>query len=497
MKRRSGVLLHPLSLPGPYQSGTLGASIDVFLDFCRQHHQSVWQVLPLGPTGYGDSPYQSFSTHAGNPYLIDIDELRKEGLATPEEEAQARTSASPCRVDYCSLYEDRRPLLYRIAREFPNRAGQDERERYGEFCRDQNHWLEDYAQYMTIKEIQGKSWMDWPKPLRLRQKKAMQAFCSEHQAEIEVQKVVQWFFAKQWEAVRTKARKAGVEILGDLPIFVALDSADSWAHPQLFQFDAQRRPEAVAGVPPDYFSADGQLWGNPLYRWEKHQSSRFAWWKERVRSALRLFDSVRIDHFRGFAAYWRIPAAEKTARNGEWVTAPGEKLLKSLQQEFPNLPIVAEDLGDITPDVNALRDRFELPGMKVLQFAFSDPGNAFLPHNHDRNFIVYPGTHDNDTVKGWYLDSERRADQKFFRHYLGLPEDTPVDRAVQQMVRLAMRSVANLAVIALQDVYSLDSSARMNTPSSGENNWQWRATAEQLEQEYGWFKEATWMAGRA
>ncbi len=497
MKRRAGILLHPLSLPGATGGGVLDTTIDTFLSFCRYHHQSVWQVLPLGPTGYGDSPYQSFSTHAGNPYLISLEALEKIGLATAEELKAAFITGETEKVDYCQLYEVRRPVLYRIASAFEPRASAKQKSAYQQFCQEQAFWLDDYALYMAIKEEQQKSWQDWPEPLRLRKAKALEEARSQHAEAIEVQRVVQWFFAVQWEEVRAKAKEAGVSILGDIPIFVALDSADAWANPELFQFDKSGRPEAVAGVPPDYFSADGQLWGNPLYRWEKHEKSGFAWWKKRIRSALRLYDMVRIDHFRGFAGYWSIPAGATNARGGAWKKAPGEKLFKALGKEFPDLPVVAEDLGDITPDVHALRDDFELPGMKVLQFAFSGPSNEFLPHQFRANFVVYTGTHDNDTTAGWYEDEKFAAEQRFFRHYLGLDSDITTEDAVKQMVRLAMRSVARLAIVPFQDVLALGSQARMNTPSVASDNWQWRLTSEQLETRQDWLKETTWLTARA
>lgn len=497
MKRRAGILLHPLSLPGESGCGVLDGSIDTFLSFCRYHHQSVWQVLPLGPTGYGDSPYQSFSTHAGNPYLISLEALQEEGLATRSELEEAAISCDETKVDYCQLYEVRRPVLYRIAASFAERASKSHKASFAKFCQSEAHWLEDYALYMALKEELAKSWQDWPDALRLRKPKALAEAKDKHAAAMETQRVVQWFFAQQWDAVRAKAKAAGVSLLGDIPIFVALDSADAWANPELFQFDKEGRPEAVAGVPPDYFSADGQLWGNPLYRWEKHEKSGFAWWKERIRSALRLYDMVRIDHFRGFAGYWSVPAGATNARGGAWKKSPGEKLFKALGKEFPDLPVVAEDLGDITPDVHALRDGFELPGMKVLQFAFSGPDNEFLPHQYSANFVVYTGTHDNDTTAGWYEDEKFAAEQKFFRHYLGLDPEISSQEAVRQMVRLAMRSVARLAVVPFQDVLGLGAQARMNTPSTATDNWQWRMTQEQLETRQDWLKEAVWLTARA
>ena len=497
MKRSAGILLHPLSLPGSSGCGTLHKEIETFLDFCKTHHQSIWQVLPLGPTGYGDSPYQSFSTHAGNPYLVSLEALEEEGLAESSEVKEAEFESEPDRIDYCNLYEKRRPVLYKIASQFSKRAGAQQKKAYKAFLKEQSHWLDDYALYMCIKEQQEKSWQSWPDELRKRDKKALAKFSKENLSKIEVHKVIQWFFEAQWAKVRELAKERGVRILGDIPIFVALDSADAWANPELFQFDEERRPTHVAGVPPDYFSADGQLWGNPLYRWEEHESTNFKWWTERLRSALRMYDMVRIDHFRGFAGYWSVKAAEKTARGGEWKKAPGEKLFKLLKKTFPDLPVVAEDLGDITPDVNALRDNFELPGMKVLQFAFSDPANEFLPHNFSSNFVVYTGTHDNDTTAGWYEDKAREGERNFFLHYLGLSESTKTEEAVEQMIRLALRTVAKVAIIPFQDVLKKGTAARMNTPSVAGGNWQWRMTKSELSEERKWLVEATWISGRA
>jgi 4-alpha-glucanotransferase len=496
MNRCAGLLLHPLSLPGSPGGGTLDHRIDVFLDFCKTHHQSIWQVLPLGPTGYGDSPYQSFSTHAGNPYLISLDELQEQGLATPDEVLKAEFETPDGKVDYCKLYEIRRPVLYQVAGEFEGRATTEQKAEFAEFCDMQAHWLEDYALYMTIKEQQQKSWQDWPSPLRKRRKAVLDKIRKEEKGQLQVHKVIQWFFDTQWQKVRAKAKEAGVKILGDIPIFVALDSADAWANPTLFQFDKERRPTAVAGVPPDYFSVDGQLWGNPLYNWNKHEKTRFRWWADRIRSALRLYDMLRIDHFRGFAGYWSVPTGEKTAKSGAWIKAPGGKLFNILKKEFPDLPIVAEDLGDITPDVHELRDRFKLPGMKVLQFAFSDPSNDFLPHNYSENFVVYTGTHDNDTTAGWYEDPERTEERRYFCHYLGIPDDCPAEEAVEHMVRLAMRSVAKVAIVPFQDVLKKGADSRMNTPSEAADNWQWRMTEEELEQKQDWLLEATWLTGR-
>lgn len=496
MKRRAGILLHPLSLPGEGGCGTLDHWVGTFLNFCRSHHQSVWQVLPLGPTGFGDSPYQSFSTHAGNPYLISLDLLKDQGLATEEELEKAKIQAPPNQIDYEALYNIRRPVLYQVASQFQARASQAQKAKFESFCQAQAHWLDDYALYMAIKEIHEKSWQEWPVSLRKRQKNALKDFLKQNSDSVESQKVVQWFFDVQWQAVRAKAKSAGVSILGDIPIFVALDSADAWANPELFLFNKDRRPTAVAGVPPDYFSEDGQLWGNPLYRWKKHEETDFDWWKQRMASALRLYDNVRIDHFRGFAAFWKVKAGAKTAREGSWVKAPGEQLFKALRKKFGKMPIVAEDLGDITPDVHTLRTKFKLPGMKVLQFAFSDPGNEFLPHNFTSDFVVYTGTHDNDTTLGWYSDPKFAKEQRFLRRYLGLDEKVPGAQVVEQLIRLGLQSVADWAITPFQDILKLPAKARMNTPSEAEDNWRWRMTEKQLLTRQEWLMESTWLTKR-
>lgn len=497
MTRRAGILLHPLSLPGSSGCGTLDHWVGSFLNFCRAHHQSIWQVLPLGPTGYGNSPYQSFSTHAGNPYLVSLEQLNIQELATDAEVAKAQIKSPPNVIDYGQLYEVRLPVLKEVALQFRERATSTQLEQFEKFAKDQAHWLDDYALYMAIKDVHEESWQEWPTPLRKRHKAALNTFRKEHAAPIEAQKVIQWFFDSQWQAVRGKAKAAGVDIMGDIPIFVALDSADAWANPELFLFDKERRPTAVAGVPPDYFSEDGQLWGNPLYNWAKHEKTGFAWWKQRMSSALRLYDTVRIDHFRGFSAFWKVPAGAKTARDGTWVDAPGEKLFKALKRKFGKMPVVAEDLGDITDDVRALRRQFKLPGMKILQFAFSDPGNEFLPHNFGTDFVVYTGTHDNDTTVGWYTDPKFEKEQRYCRRYLGLDEKVSPQVVVESLARVALQSVADTAILPYQDILKLPTKARMNTPSEAENNWQWRLTEKQLMTRQEWLMEAAWLTGRA
>ena len=451
----------------------------------------------MGPTGYGDSPYQSFSTHAGNPYFIDLKSLNAWGLATKADLKSAMIPGPKDRVNYEALYNVRKLSLYKIASKFPTRADKSQKNSLANFCESQERWLDDYAHFMAIKDEREKSWQDWPAPLRKRQKRALTQSRKDKSDEIAIHKVIQWMFDEQWKSVRKQARQSGVEILGDLPIFVAADSADAWAHPELFQFDKNLRPERVAGVPPDYFSEDGQLWGNPLYRWAEHQRDGFQWWKDRMRSSLRLYDRVRVDHFRGFSAYWSIPASDKTARNGHWVEAPGEALLEALVEEFPDLPMIAEDLGEITDEVRKLRRDFDLPGMKVLQFAFNEPGNAFLPHHYERRFVVYPGTHDNDTTRGWFEDKARSKDRDFFLRYAGQAQDTDAERAVETMIKLAMNSTAELAIVSFQDLLKLGSDARMNTPSQASGNWQWRMSPDDLTTALDWFRESTWLSGRA
>ncbi len=468
--RSSGILLHPTCFPGTPGIGTLGTWAHRWLDFLADAGQTVWQVLPLGPTGYGDSPYQSYSSHAGNIYLIDLDQCIEQGLLTQQELGQV-PERPPHQVDYCLMYEWKRPLLYQMASHFQDRASEDALENYRQFCAQKGHWLEDFALFMACKEAhEGRPWTEWPKPLKTRSERSLTSFVKKNAEMIENQKVLQFLFFEQWSKVRQYANERRIRILGDLPIFVALDSADAWVCPELFHFDEELALEVVAGVPPDYFSADGQLWGNPLYRWDKHKKTGYKWWLQRLSSALELYDMLRVDHFRGFEAYWEVPAGEETARNGRWVKGPGSHFFKKVLKEFPDTPIVAEDLGDISDEVRELRDQFELPGMLVLQFAFGGgPDNAFLPHHHEKNFVVYTGTHDNDTTLGWYVQSASQEERGFFHQYCGNPR-----HVVQTVIRLALNSCAHTAIVPFQDWLGLGSPARMNTPSEASRNWQWR-----------------------
>lgn len=464
------MLLHPTSLPGAGGIGELGQEARNWVDFLAAAGQRLWQVMPLGPTGYGDSPYQCFSAFAGNPYLIDTTALVAAGWL--EEAALAELAELPRdRVDFGAIYQRKVALLAEAAGRFLASPEGSEHGPFGAFCRANAAWLDDYALFMALKEEAGGSgWGDWPETLRRREPDALAAASARLAPGVARHKVWQYWFAEQWRVLRAYAKGRGVRVIGDMPIFVALDSADVWANPELFVLDAAGRPTVVAGVPPDYFSATGQRWGNPLYRWDVMRARGFAWWTERLRATLELVDIVRVDHFRGFAAYWEIPAEEPTAVRGRWVDAPGRELFEALRAGLGELPIIAEDLGVITPDVEALRDEFALPGMKVLQFAFGgDAHDPYLPHNYVKNCVVYTGTHDNDTTLGWYRSAPER-ERDFVRRYLARPDDN----IAWEFVRLALASIADLAVFPLQDLLGLGSEGRMNTPGKAVGNWSWR-----------------------
>jgi 4-alpha-glucanotransferase len=476
-QRKSGVLLHPTSFPGRYGIGSFNQAAYDWVDFLDQTRQSLWQVLPLGPTGYGDSPYQSFSSFAGNPYLISLEELVQQGLL--EQQALDRAPDLPHdRVDFGAIYHWKIPVLRQAADGFAQRATPDQQAEYSQFCADQAAWLDDFALFMALKDAHGgAAWNQWPLPLRGRQASALAAASRQYATAIHAHKFNQWLFYRQWLRLKGYANALGIQIVGDIPIFVAMDSADAWTNPREFFLDDAFQPTVVAGVPPDYFSETGQLWGNPLYRWDTMQRNGYAWWLRRIKAALRLYDIVRIDHFRGFAGYWEIPAGEPTAINGQWVKGPGVAFFDAVQAALGELPIIAEDLGEITPDVITLRNQFGLPGMKILQFAFStDASDKFLPHNYTRNFVVYSGTHDNDTTCGWYQQTATDKERDFFRRYLR----TDGHDAAWSMIDAAFRSVAAVAIVPLQDLLSLDSAGRMNLPGRAEGNWAWRYLPDQL-----------------
>jgi len=476
-QRKSGILLHPTSLPGRYGIGTLNQAAYAWVDFLEESRQTLWQVLPLGPTGYGDSPYQSFSSFAGNPYLISLEALVEEGLLDQALLDQA-PQLSEERVEFGAIYQWKRPLLQRVASDFAHRASDAQQADFQQFCEEEADWLDDFALFMALKDAhEGKSWNQWAMPLRSRQAAALRSATETHHTAIHAHKINQWLFYRQWQWLKGYANERAIQIIGDIPIFVAMDSADAWTNPDEFFLDEEFQPTVVAGVPPDYFSATGQLWGNPLYRWETMKANGYQWWLRRIRAALRLYDIVRIDHFRGFAGYWEVPADQETAMQGQWVAGPGHDFFEAVRRELGELPIIAEDLGEITPDVIALRDAFNLPGMKVLQFAFStDASDKFLPHNYSHNFVVYSGTHDNDTTVGWYTHSATDHERDHFRRYLRADGHEPA----WSMLDAAWRSVAGMALVPLQDLLSLDGQARMNLPGRAAGNWGWRFTAGQV-----------------
>ncbi len=468
-KRAAGILLHPTSLPGRFGIGELGHEALEFVRFLEKGGQKIWQVLPLGPAGGGNSPYSAVSAFAGNPLLVSTEKLAEEGLLDSDLQELPRGL-----VDYPAVTEIKmRRLREACTRSKPGDYFDEFRERHG-------HWLEDYALYAALKtKFDGAPWNQWETGLREREPEALARARRELAEEIRFHEYVQYRFFRDWEDVRKKAGAAGVEIVGDLPIFVSHDSADVWANQRLFQLDKRGEPTVVAGVPPDYFSETGQLWGNPLYDWGRMREEGYRWWVERIRMSLTLYDSVRIDHFRGFEAYWEIPAGEETAAGGRWVKGPGREVFDALAAELGELPIIAEDLGEITTGVEELRDTLNLPGMKVLQFAFSDPDNPHLPHNYAAggNWVVYTGTHDNDTTAGWWA-AAAAEERSFARGYLGEEYVT-----VRGLIRLAYSSTAARAITPMQDLLGLGTEARMNRPGAAEGNWRWRLEETELTDE--------------
>jgi 4-alpha-glucanotransferase len=497
-------LLHPTSLPGRCGIGDLGHAAYDFVDFLAETGQSLWQVLPLGPTGYGDSPYQCFSAFAGNPLLVSLDALVEEGLLAKR--ALARLPAFPAeRVTYGPVIEFKNKLLWQAHENFRASADEAAKTDYLNFAERAAGWLDDYALFRALKEVHGGAeWTRWEYYLRAREDKALHFFRENHAALISGQRFFQYLFFKQWSKLARYANSKGVKLIGDVPIFVAHDSADVWAHPELFYLDEAGLPTKVAGVPPDYFSETGQLWGNPLYRWDVLQDDGYRWWIERIRATLTLVDIVRLDHFRGFEKYWAVPAAETTAINGEWEPGPGADLFQAIKAALGELPIIAEDLGVITPEVEKLRNELGFPGMRILQFAFGvDPqADQFKPYNYLPNSVVYTGTHDNDTALGWFNagvgDSTRskaevEAERRFVLQYLG----TDGGEINWDLIRLALGSVARTAIIPLQDVLGCGSEARMNVPARESGNWGWRYRAEQLTPELrARLKELTNVYGR-
>lgn len=492
--RSSGVLLHPTSFPGPYGIGDLGDAAYEWIEFLAKSGQQLWQVFPLGPTGYGDSPYQCFSAFAGNPLLISLDRLLTEGLLDAADLADIPAFRFQP-IDYGWVISWKMGLLEKAFVNFQARSAAADRASFDAWCAEQAAWLDDYALFMAVKQAHGgANWSTWARDIATRQPAALAAWRKQAAAHVALHRFMQYVFFSQWGAVKAAANARGIRIIGDIPIFVAYDSADAWANPELFYFDEDGQPEIVAGVPPDYFSETGQLWGNPLYRWDVMQARGYDWWLARIQASLRLVDIIRIDHFRGFEAYWAVPFGETTAVNGEWRKAPGADLFQTVRAHLGDLPIIAEDLGFITPEVRALRDDFDLPGMRIVQFAFSaGPNDPFLPHNYVHNTVAYTGTHDNDTSIGWYRNSSTAAERDFARRYLGRSgKDIAWD-----FIRLAWSSVADMALAPLQDLLSLDSEARMNFPGRASGNWGWRYQAEDLSTELsGHLMEMTYLYGR-
>jgi len=467
--RSSGILLHPSSLPGRFGIGDLGSEAFRFIDFLKQAGQSLWQILPLGPTGYGDSPYSTYSAFAGNPLLVSLELLLEQGDLLPEDlDGQELPQGN---IDFGEVHDRKERLLHRAAERFLGRQGDERHQRFDAFCRNHEYWLEDYSLFRVLRRHFGqKHWNLWPEPERLRDPEALQRAREELAQACAYHRYAQFVFFEQWQRLKEYAAQNGISILGDIPIYVAEDSCDVWANPHLYHLDDRGAATEVAGVPPDYFSETGQRWGNPMYRWDRMEQDGFGWWIARLRHNLGLTDALRIDHFRGLESAWSIPADSPTAVDGRWVAVPGDKLLQKVAENLGEIPLVAEDLGVITPEVEKIRDDFGLPGMKILQFAFgSGSDNPYLPHNVERNCLIYTGTHDNNTSLGWWQGLGEQ-DRAHVASYIGKPSpNMPED-----LIRLAMAGVAGLCILPLQDLLGLDGSGRMNTPGKAQGNWCWR-----------------------
>lgn len=475
-ERASGILLHPTSLPGEYGIGDLGQAFG-WIEFLEAAGQQLWQVMPLGPTGFGDSPYQCFSAFAGNPYLISMHLLEDQGLLPAGALADAPTFPES-HVDYGTVIPFKLSKLDISFHYFKEVATPEQQASVAAFRKAQGYWLEDYALFMACKEAHGgRAWNEWDAAIRLRQPDALATYRLEQKDNIDKQVYWQWLFYSQWLSVKNYANAKGIKIIGDIPIFVAYDSADTWANRKQFYLDEDGNPTVIAGVPPDYFSETGQRWGNPLYRWKVMKENGYAWWVSRFKSTLDFFDIIRVDHFRGFEAYWEIPAEEPTAIKGRWVRGPGQDFFDALRRELGTLPIIAEDLGVITPAVEKLRDENDLPGMRVLHFAFAgDPYDPYLPHNYIPNTVVYTGTHDNDTTLGWYAQISPE-EKDFVRRYLARDDQD----IAWEFVRMAFSTIAVFAIAPLQDMLRLGTEARMNLPGKAGGNWGWRFSWEMLE----------------
>ncbi|MBR5646118.1 MAG: 4-alpha-glucanotransferase [Treponema sp.] len=521
IQRKSGILLHPSSLPDSYGIGTLGQTAYKFVDWLERADQSLWQILPLGPTGYGDSPYASFSTFAGNPLLIDLDLLVNRGWALKDDVIPPDYIKNTGNVDFGSVVWWKLPVLKKCAVYFYNNS--DSKKDFIEWARKNKSWLNDYALFMSIKDEFDKKAQEekpsssmwnvwWPTKLASHDELTLKEWEKSHKQEVLVYKIIQFFFMSQWKELKEYANSKGISLIGDIPIFVAPDSCDVWANQKLFQTDRKGRPLAVAGVPPDYFSADGQLWGNPLYNWKRMKEENYSWWVTRIKHSLELVDVLRIDHFRGFEAYWSVPPGEKTAINGKWNKGPGKEFFDTIKNKLGDIQLVAEDLGVITEEVRKLRDECNFPGMKVLQFAFSDNEidqngmtNYFIPHMYDTAYcVVYTGTHDNDTLQGWLLNCSEKQLCYVASYFCG--KNVSLDEARQLvndgtlrnlMIKKAFESVAMYAIIPMQDITGIDNKGRMNTPSTTGSNWSWRMESSDLKEEYAaMLKEYSFLYGR-
>src|SRR5271165_4799996 len=477
--RASGILLHPTSLPSRGGIGDFGPAAHAFADFLASARQGLWQVLPLGPLGFGNSPYSSTSAFAGNPLLISLERLADRGWINHAQIDALVGEVGP--VDYRAVFRHKLPLLFEAARNFIRAATPNARARFETFCRQNQWWLDDFVLFDGLRSrFKLESWNRWPRELTHRDPVAMEKVQEEMSADLAVRRTVQFFFFEQWQALRSYCAQHSIRVVGDMAIFVDFDSADVWTHPELFRLNSDLDPEVVAGVPPDFFSKDGQRWGNPLYRWDVMRERGYSWWIDRMRWLTSNFDYIRLDHFRGFSQFWEIPASEPTAIHGRWVDGPKDDLFVKVREALGGLPFFAEDLGYITPDVHALRERLQIPGMAVLQFGFGDPGaHMHLPHTFKADKVVYTGTHDNDTLRGWWATGATEQERQYVQAYLGPCEDG----IHWAMIRAASASVANLCIVPLQDVLGLGSEARMNVPSLDEGNWRWRFKADLLRPE--------------
>lgn len=467
--RASGILMHISSLPSNYGIGTLGQEAYNFVDFLKKSGQTYWQILPICPTGFGDSPYQTFSSYAGNPYFIDLDFLIADGLLQKNECSSIKWSLKNTSVDYKRMYDNR----YKVLKKAYNRFIKSPPKEFEKFCNSEKYWLDDYALFMAIKTQTDEVWNNWDEDLKFREKNAIKDFENKNSDDVMFYKVIQYLFFLQWHRLKEYANQNGIKIIGDIPIYVASDSVDVWKNPELFLLNNENEPTCVAGCPPDLFSKNGQLWGNPIYNWDKMKEDGYEWWIRRLKYVSEIYDITRIDHFRGFDSYYTIDAKAKTARKGEWIKGPGIDFFNSIKKELGELNIIAEDLGFLTPSVHKLLKRTGFPGMKVLQFAFDNGKDSdYLPHNYPKNTVVYTGTHDNDTILGW-IKTTKKQDVNFAIDYLRLSEEEGYNWG---MMKGAWASVANTVIVTMQDLLGLDSDARMNIPSTVGENWKWRAS---------------------